>query len=151
MNVIIDCIPIVSKTSETKKTLTQSRLTSAIQITEFAAPEGISPWHISRKTPKHTWIGDISGILAAINAKGTQLFSFRTQTITKCNYGFHASTQDGDLVFINGKFVSRMTCEVSSFRVIQLIHTEDWTAYSVYSSTINGDLRVGMIKGEEGQ
>lgn len=53
-------------------------------------------------------------------------------------------------MFINGKFVSRMTCEVSSFRVIQLIHTEDWTAYSVYSSTINGDLRVGMIKGEEG-
>lgn len=145
---INDRIPIVCKT---KKKLTQSRLISAIQITEFAAPEGISPWHISRKTPKHTWISDISGILTAINAKGTELFSFRTQTITECNYGFHASTQDGDLMFINGKFVSRMTCEASSFRVIQLIHTEDWTASSVYSSNINGDVLVGMIKGEEGQ
>lgn len=151
MDEIIDRIPIVSKTCETKKKLTQSRLTGAIQITEFAAPEGISPWHISRKTPKHTWISDISGVLAAINAKGTEMFSFRTQTITECNYGFQASTQDVDLVIINGKFVSRMTCEVSSFRVIQLIHTENWTASSVDPSNIKGDVLVGMIKGEEGQ
>lgn len=41
-----------------------------------------------------------------------------------------------------------MTCEASSFRVIQLIHTEDWTAFSVYFSTINGDLLLGMMKGE---
>lgn len=151
MDEIVDRIPIVSKTSETKKKLRQSRLTSAIQITEFAAPEGISPWHISRKTLKHTWISDISGILAAIDAKGTELFSFRTQTVMECNYGFHASTKDGDLVFINGKFVSRMTCEASSFRVIQLLHTENWTASSVYSSNINGDLLVGMIEGEKGK
>lgn len=52
------------------------------------------------------------------------------------------------MVFISGKFVSRMTCEASSFRVIQLIHTENWTASSVYFSTINGDLLLGMMKGE---
>lgn len=54
------------------------------------------------------------------------------------------------MVFISGKFVSRMTCEASSFRVIQLIHTENWTASSVYFSTINGDLLLGMMKGERG-
>lgn len=151
MDEIIDRIHIISKTPETKKKLRQSRLPSAIQITEFSAPEGISPWHISCKRAKHTWISDISGILAATDAKGTELFSFKTQTVMECNYGFHASTKDGDLVFVNEKFVSRMTCEASSFRVIQLIHTDDWTASSVYSFNINGDLLVGMIKGEKGK
>lgn len=81
---------------------TNSLLTDAIQKTDFAAPEGTSPWHVSHKTPKHTWINDISGILAAINANGIELYCFRTQIGIECNFGFNASTQDGDLVFISG-------------------------------------------------
>lgn len=53
-------------------------------------------------------------------------------------------------MFINGKFVSRMICEVLFFRVIQFIYIEDWMVFSVYFFNINGDVFVGMIKGEEG-
>lgn len=38
------------------------------------------------KHRKHTWISAISGILAPINAQGTELFTFRAQTIT-CRNG----------------------------------------------------------------
>lgn len=87
MDEIIDRIHTVFKILKTKRKVRHSRLTCAMQTTEFAAPEGISRWHISYITPKHSSISGKSGILAAIHAKGTELLSFRTQTVMECHYG----------------------------------------------------------------
>uniref|UniRef100_A0A8W8IFQ9 C1q domain-containing protein n=1 Tax=Magallana gigas TaxID=29159 RepID=A0A8W8IFQ9_MAGGI len=89
-----------------------------------------------------------TGIMLHLNVNNITNIRTKKETSTESSDTCHVHY---GMVFISGKFVSRMTCEASSFRVIQLIHTENWTASSVYFSTINGDLLLGMMKGERGK
>ena len=59
--------------------------------------------------------------------------------------GNHTATQDGDLIYTDEdkKVIYRITPDR---KVTEIIKPGDWKPFSIHSSSINGDILVGMIK-----
>nr|XP_034306160.1 uncharacterized protein LOC105328422 [Crassostrea gigas]XP_034306161.1 uncharacterized protein LOC105328422 [Crassostrea gigas] len=94
--------------------------------------------------PGRFW-GNGSVNLVQTDLQGNQLQNIRTSGGYE---GYHTVTQDGDLIYTDKykKAINRIT---PGKKITEFIKTGDWGPLSVYSSHINGDLLVGMMKNNE--
>eukprot|EP00105_Crassostrea_gigas_P027580 XP_011448961.1 PREDICTED: uncharacterized protein LOC105343331 isoform X2 [Crassostrea gigas] len=120
---------------------------SVTKVREYTVPGVKNVWHISLGKPGRLWLNDRHGNLVQTDQNGNQLK--RTLTSGR-EEGYHTVTQDGDLIYkdLENKVINRIT-QNNTVIEYQFIKTKDWTPLSIYSSHINGDILVGMIKGRE--
>eukprot|EP00105_Crassostrea_gigas_P008551 XP_011423138.1 PREDICTED: uncharacterized protein LOC105325315 [Crassostrea gigas] len=133
------------KKSYMKPTLSLS--SSVSKVREYTVPGIEHVRHISLVKSDRVWGSDWNG-----NLVHTDLLDNLLQKIqTIGNYipeGYHTVTQDGDLIYTDktNKVINRITQDNT---LTEFIKTGDWKPLCIYSSHINGDILVGMIKGDE--
>nr|XP_034312243.1 tripartite motif-containing protein 2-like isoform X1 [Crassostrea gigas]XP_034312245.1 tripartite motif-containing protein 2-like isoform X1 [Crassostrea gigas]XP_034312246.1 tripartite motif-containing protein 2-like isoform X1 [Crassostrea gigas]XP_034312247.1 tripartite motif-containing protein 2-like isoform X1 [Crassostrea gigas] len=125
--------------------LTLSLSSSITEVREYKVPGVINVYHISLGKSGRHWASDYIGNLVQADLQGNQLQ--KIQTSGGCE-GYHTVTQVGDLIFTDKekKIINRITLDNI---ITEFIKTGDWKPFSIYSSHINGDILVGMIKDEE--
>ncbi|XP_061186568.1 uncharacterized protein LOC133194680 [Saccostrea echinata] len=121
------------------------------KVREFSVYGVESVSHISLDQSGKLWISDNNENLIQTDQQGNQLQGDQLQRRIKTNgedEGYHAVKQDGELVFTDRykRVVNRIT--VNNY-IVKFIKTGDWEPISVYSSHINGDILVGMVKGKK--
>ncbi|XP_022341340.2 uncharacterized protein LOC111135501 [Crassostrea virginica] len=128
--------------SNVKQTLSLS--SSVTKVREYSVPGVGSVWHVSVDKPGRLWVSDYRGNLVQTDLQGKQLQKIQTSG----RYGYHTATQDGDLIYTDKgkKKIYRITPDR---KITEFINTGDWKPLGVYSSRINGDILVGMIKDKE--
>nr|XP_022336857.1 uncharacterized protein LOC111133073 [Crassostrea virginica] len=129
--------------SDMKQTLSLS--SSVTKVREHRVPGVGNVFHVSVDKSGRLWVSDGSGNLVQTDLQGNLLQ--KIQTSGGCE-GHHTATQDGDLIYTDKdkKVIYRITPDR---KVTEFIKTGDWTPLSVHSSRINGDILVGMYKGNE--
>nr|XP_022341563.1 uncharacterized protein LOC111135625 [Crassostrea virginica] len=129
--------------SDMKQTLSLS--SSATKVREYRVPGVNSVYHVSLDKSDRLWVSDLSGNLVQTDLQGKQLQKIQTSGRYE---GYHTATQDGDLIYTDRdkKVIYRITPEK---KITEFIEKGDWKPLSVYSSRINGDILVGMIKDNE--
>ncbi|XP_065923176.1 tripartite motif-containing protein 3 [Magallana gigas] len=132
----------VREKADLKQTLSLS--SSVIEVLEYKVPGVGRVRHISLGKSGTLWSSDHHGNLVQTDLQGNRLQDIQTSG----SEGYHTVTQDGNLIYtdtrnkvINMKTVDNTTTE--------FIKTGDWDPIGIYSSNINGDILVGMIKDEE--
>ncbi|XP_062579937.1 uncharacterized protein LOC134241942 [Saccostrea cucullata] len=138
--VIEDSKPI----SNVKQTLSLSSFVT--EDRELTVPGVDEVYHMSLDRSGRLWVSNYVGNLVQTDLQGNRLKKIQT-----CRgYGYHTVTQDGDLIFtdFNKKVINKITLDNN---ITELIKKRDWRPISIHSSHINGDLLVGMLKGEEGK
>lgn len=102
--------------------------------------------HISLENANQMWVSDLWGSLVQIDTEGNVL-----KTI-KANYGergFHTVTKNGDLLYTDQQL--KVINMVHDGETIQFTSTGSWTPLSIHFSRINGEILVGMMKGNQGK
>eukprot|EP00105_Crassostrea_gigas_P016258 XP_011433583.1 PREDICTED: E3 ubiquitin-protein ligase TRIM71 [Crassostrea gigas] len=128
--------------SDMKQTLSLS--SSVTNVREYTVPGVNSVRHISLGKSGRLWASDDRGNLVQIDLQGNQLQKISTSG----GHGYHTVTQDGDLIYTekHNKVINRITVDNT---ITEFIKTGNWKPFSIYSSHINGDILVGMIKDGE--
>ncbi|XP_061179621.1 uncharacterized protein LOC133188265 [Saccostrea echinata] len=131
------------KQADKKQTISQS--SSIIKIRKFNIHGAYGALHLSLNKSNRIWVNDWDGNLVQIDLHGNQLQKIKTSPRSE---GFHTVTVDEDLIFTDTvkKAIRRMTQNNKS---TSFIKTGDWKPVSIYSSHINGDILVGMVKDKE--
>uniref|UniRef100_A0A8W8LQ51 B box-type domain-containing protein n=1 Tax=Magallana gigas TaxID=29159 RepID=A0A8W8LQ51_MAGGI len=129
--------------SYVKQTLSLS--SSFTKVRKYTVPGVDDVFHISLGKSGRLWVSDIHGNLVQTDLQGNQLQEIQTSGQDE---GYHTVTQDGDLIYTDkyNKVIYRITPDNT---ITEFIKTGGWEPLSIYSSHINGDLLVGMIKGGE--
>ncbi|XP_078336323.1 uncharacterized protein LOC111133380 [Crassostrea virginica] len=125
--------------SHAKQTLTLS--SSVTKVREFKVPGLDDVYHVSLGKSGRIWASDGSGSLVQTDLKGNKLQNLKTSG----NYeGYFTVTQEENLIYADKekKVIKRITHDN---KITEFIKTGDWKPLSVYSSSINGDILVGMI------
>lgn len=112
----------------------------------FRANELRSCHHISCVTSDRIWVNDGYGKSILINTAGNIIHS--TEDLCKNTFtGLQTVNTEGELIYIDAKYninkLSKSFCTTHS--IIEKPQSE-WRPHSVYSSNLNGDLLVVMIK-----
>ncbi|XP_065921898.1 tripartite motif-containing protein 2-like [Magallana gigas] len=128
--------------SDMKRTLSLS--SSVTKVREYTVPGVKSVLHLSLDKSGRLWASDRKGNLVQTDLQGNQLQIIQTNG----GNGYHTVTQDRDLIFTDreDKVINRITVDNT---ITEFIKRGDWTPLSIYSSHINGDILVGMIKDKE--
>ena len=128
--------------SDMKQTLSLS--SSATKVREYSVPGVVNAFHVSLDKSDRIWVSDWSGNLVQTDLQGNQLQNIETND----GHGYHTTTQDGDLIYTDSdkKVIFSI---IPDKRITEFMKTGDWTPLSVHSSSINGDILVGMIKDKE--
>ena len=118
---------------------------SVTKVMEYSVPGIDSAWHVSVDKSGKLWVSDGSRILVQTDLQGNQLQKIKTSGLTK---GCHTVTQEGDLLYTGTKrkMIYRITADK---RITKFIKIRDFRPLSIHSSSINGDILVGMMKDEE--
>lgn len=103
---------------------------SVTSVREYSVPSVDNVHHISSGGSGILWVSNGLGDLVKTDIQDNQLQKIQTQMRLE---GFHAVTQDGD----------------PDGSITPFIVTGDWEPICIYSSQNNGDILVGMMKGEE--
>uniref|UniRef100_K1P7Z8 Tripartite motif-containing protein 3 n=1 Tax=Magallana gigas TaxID=29159 RepID=K1P7Z8_MAGGI len=129
--------------SDVKQTLSLS--SSVTKVREYTVPGVDSVYHISLGKSGSLWASDNIGNLVQTDLQGNQLQNIQTSGEDE---GYHTITQDGDLIYTDkhNKVINRIT---PGNTITEFIKTRDWKPLSIYSSHINGDSLVGMMKYKE--
>ncbi|XP_052678005.1 uncharacterized protein LOC128159015 [Crassostrea angulata] len=129
--------------SDVKQTLSLS--SSVTKVREYKVPGVGRVYHISVGKSGRLWASDNIGNLVQTDQQGNQLQKIKTSGEDE---SYHTFTQDGDLIYKDKheKFINRIT---PGNTITQFIKTGDWLPLSLYSSHINGDLLIGMVKNRE--
>ncbi|XP_052687166.1 uncharacterized protein LOC128166202 [Crassostrea angulata] len=124
---------------------TLSLSSSVTKVREYKVPGVNDVYHISLGKSGILWVSDDKGNLVQIDLQGNQLQKIQTSGEFQ---GYHTVTQDGDRIFTDkeNKVINRITVDNI---ITEFIKTGDWKPFSIYSSHINGDILVGMIKDGE--
>ncbi|XP_061191693.1 uncharacterized protein LOC133199900 [Saccostrea echinata] len=89
------------------------------------------------------WASDDKGNLIQADMQGNILQKISTNSN---NNGYHTMTSEGELLYTDT--VHRAIYRVSSAKkTTTFLTTADWGPYSIHSSRLNGDILVGMMKG----
>ncbi|XP_061192361.1 uncharacterized protein LOC133200590 [Saccostrea echinata] len=131
------------KKSGKKQTLSLSA--SVTTVREFNVPSVEDVFHVSLGQSDRLWISGRHGNLVQTDLQGNEIQKIKTHD----EYvGFHTVTQDGDLIFTDrsNKVIYRITQDNN---ITEFIKTGNWEPLSIYSSHINGDILVGMVKDSE--
>ena len=128
--------------SDMKQTL--SLFSSATKVREYSVPGVVNAFHVSLDKSDRLWVSDWSGNLVQTDLQGNQLQNIETSD----GHGYHTTTQDGDMIYTDSdkKVIYSI---IPDKRITEFMKTGDWTPLSVHSSSINGDILVGMIKDKE--
>ncbi|XP_022342489.2 uncharacterized protein LOC111136144 [Crassostrea virginica] len=123
--------------SDMKQTLSLS--SSVTKVREFSVPGVNNVYHVSVDKSDRLWVIDIFN-LVKIDLQGNLLQKIK---ISNGFTGCHTVTQDGGLIYseMHKKAIYRITPDR---KITELIKTGDWIPLSVHSSSINGDILVGM-------
>jgi hypothetical protein len=141
-----------------KQTLSLSP--SVIAVREFNVPGVNHTFHISLDKSGRLWASDNEGNLVQTDLQGNQLQKIQT---TGRQYGYHAVTQDEELIFTDSddKVIRKITqgTTLTDFIITgnwipflkpgggaSFIRTGDWEPISIHFSHINGDILVGIVK-----
>uniref|UniRef100_K1PMB4 Tripartite motif-containing protein 3 n=1 Tax=Magallana gigas TaxID=29159 RepID=K1PMB4_MAGGI len=129
--------------SDVKQTLSLS--SSVTKVREYKVPGVGRVYHISVGKSGRLWASDNIGNLVQTDLQGNQLQKIKTSGEDE---SYHTFTQDGDLIYKDKheKFINRIT---PGNTITPFIKTGDWLPLSLYSSHINGDLLMGMVKNRE--
>ncbi|XP_078312661.1 uncharacterized protein LOC144619157 [Crassostrea virginica] len=129
--------------SDVKQTLSLS--SSVTKVREYRVQGVDTVYHVSVEKSGRLWVSDWKGNLLQTDLQGNQLQKIKT---SGGEQGFHTATQDGNLIYTDKdkKKIYRITPDK---QITEFIKTGDWTPLSVYSSLINEDILVGMIKDGE--
>ncbi|XP_062584561.1 uncharacterized protein LOC134246245 [Saccostrea cucullata] len=101
-----------------------------------------SLFHISPLPFQKFWASDDKGNLIQADMKGNILQKISTNLN---NNGYHTTTSEGELLYTD-TFHRAIYRVGSAKKTTTLITTADWEPYSIYSSRLNGDILVGMMK-----
>ncbi|XP_052716839.1 uncharacterized protein LOC128189320 [Crassostrea angulata] len=128
------------KKSDVKPTLSLS--SSVTKVREYTVQGVHNVYHISLNKSDRVWVSDWNGNVVQTDLLGNLLQKIQTSGKDE---GYHTVTQDGDLIYTDkrNKVINRITQDNT---LTEFIKTGDWTPLSIYSSHINGDILVGMIK-----
>nr|XP_022339907.1 uncharacterized protein LOC111134800 isoform X2 [Crassostrea virginica]XP_022339909.1 uncharacterized protein LOC111134800 isoform X2 [Crassostrea virginica]XP_022339910.1 uncharacterized protein LOC111134800 isoform X2 [Crassostrea virginica] len=126
--------------SDMKQTLSLS--SSVTKVREYSVPGVNSALHVSVDKSGRLWVSDDTGNFVQTDLQGNQLQKIKTSGRFQ---GYHTATQDGDLIYIDKdkKVIYRITQDK---KITEFIKTGERIPISVYSSRINGDILVGMIR-----
>ena len=129
--------------SDMNQTLSLS--SSVTKVREYNTPGVDSAFHVSVNKSGRLWVSDSKGNLVQADLQGKQLQKIRTSGGIQ---GYHTTTQDEDLIYTDRdkKVIYRITPDKI---ITEFIKTGDWTPIGVHSSSINGDILVGMVKDGE--
>eukprot|EP00105_Crassostrea_gigas_P044014 XP_019928162.1 PREDICTED: E3 ubiquitin-protein ligase TRIM71 [Crassostrea gigas] len=129
--------------SDVKQTLSLS--SSVTKVRECTLPGVRRVYHISLGKSGRLWVSDGSDNLVHTDLQGNHILNIQTKGYR--NEGYHTVTQDGDLIYTDkhNDVIKRITMNNT---ITEFIKTVDWTPLSIHSSHINGDIFVGMEKGE---
>nr|XP_011423138.2 uncharacterized protein LOC105325315 [Crassostrea gigas] len=133
------------KKSDMKPTLSLS--SSVSKVREYTVQGVHNVHHISLNKSDRVWGSDWNCSLVQTDLLGNLLQKIQPSD----NFGFrgyHTVTQDGDLIYTDreNKVINRITQDNT---LTEFIKTGYWKPLSIYSSHINGDILVGMIKDGE--
>nr|XP_034312077.1 uncharacterized protein LOC117684374 [Crassostrea gigas] len=132
----------VGEKSDVKPTLSLSSFVTKVREYKVTGVDCVC--HISLGKSGRLWASDRKGNLVQTDLQGNQL---KIQT-SGGSEGYHTVTQNGDLIYVDKK--NRVIYKIKQKNtIIEFIRTGDWEPISIYSSIINGDILVGMIKGIE--
>ncbi|XP_061182406.1 uncharacterized protein LOC133190735 [Saccostrea echinata] len=125
--------------SNLKQTLSLS--SSGAEAREFIVPDVDDALHMSLDQSGTLWVSDMDGNLVQTDLQGNHLQKMKTRG----GYGYHTVTQDGELIFTDmySKVINRRT---QFYNITEFIKTGDCIPLRIYSSHINGNLLVGMVK-----
>nr|XP_022345780.1 RING finger protein 207-like [Crassostrea virginica] len=128
--------------SDMKQTLFLS--SSATKFREYSVQGVVNAFHVSLDKSDRLWVSDWSGNFVQTDLQGNQLQNIETSD----GHGYHTTTQDGDLIYTHSD--KKVIYSIIPDKIItEFMKTGDWTPLSVHSSSINGDILVGMIKDKE--
>nr|XP_022336269.1 uncharacterized protein LOC111132738 [Crassostrea virginica] len=113
-------------------------------VREYSVPGVVNAFHVSLDKSDRLWVSDWSGNLVQTDLHGNRLQNIETSH----GHGYHTTTQDGDLIYTDSD-KNVIYSIISDKRITEFRKTGDWTPLSVHSSSINGDILVGMIKDKE--
>jgi hypothetical protein len=130
------------KKSDVKQTL--SRSPSVTKVREFKVPGVNNTFHMSLDKSDRLWASDTDGNLVQTDLQGNQLQKIQTSG----GYGYHTITQDGELIFPDDdkNVIKKIAMDT---KISEYINTGDWAPISIYSSHINGNILLGMMKNGE--
>ncbi|XP_061182187.1 uncharacterized protein LOC133190527 [Saccostrea echinata] len=119
---------------------------SVSKIRKFEVPCIVSSFHMSLDKSGRLWVSDNEGFIIQTDLQGNRLKKIPAGV----GYpGFHTVSEEEDLIFTvkDKTVINKVTVDdtISQF----FIKTGDWKPVSIYSSHINGDLLVGMLKDRE--
>uniref|UniRef100_K1PBA0 Tripartite motif-containing protein 2 n=1 Tax=Magallana gigas TaxID=29159 RepID=K1PBA0_MAGGI len=125
--------------------LTLSLSSSVTKVREYTVPGVSNVFHISLGKSGRLWVSDGDCNLVQTDLQGNQLQKIQTSGGSE---GYHTVTHDGDLIYTdkNNKVINRITPDNT---INEFIKTGNCKPLSIHSSHINGDILVGMRKGEE--
>lgn len=129
--------------SHAKQTLTL--YSSVTKVREYKVPGVNNVYHVSLGKSGTIWISDSSGSLVQTDLEGNMLQNLKT---SGSDDGYFTVTQEENLIYADKekKVINRKTHDD---KITEFIKTGDWKPLGVYSSSINGDILVGMMKDEE--
>ena len=122
---------------------------------EYRIPLVSNAFHVSLENSNKFWVSNgvdknfpdkcvPEYILVQTNPEGAVLDRIKTSG----KEGYHTVTDDGDLIYTDRerKVINIIT---KNKKHTDFIKPGDWEPLSIYSSRINGDILVGMIRGED--
>ena len=124
-------------------------------LAEYRIPLVSNAFHVSLEKSNKYWVSNgvdknfpdrcvPEYILVQTNPEGAVLDRIKTSG----KEGYHTVTDDEDLIYTDRekKFINIIT---KNRKHTEFIKTGDWKPLSIHSSRINGDILVGMIRGED--
>ena len=124
-------------------------------LAEYRIPLVSNAFHVSLEKSNKFWVSNgvdknfpdkcvPEYILVQTNPEGAVLDRIKTSG----KEGYHTVTDDGDLIYTDKekKVINIIT---KNKKHTEFIKTGDWEPLSIHSSRINGDILVGMIRGED--
>jgi sugar lactone lactonase YvrE len=135
--------------NKSPKKLTLSDRTSTdslVKFLEFKMPSS-DLCHVSCLSVDKVWVGDEKGRIMLMDKTGNKIEEIKTDTYDL--FGYHAVTEDGDLLYINKSYnsIKKYTSDRKTTTVITT--SGSWSPLCVYSSHRTGDILVGMTDGKK--
>uniref|UniRef100_A0A8W8NYZ0 B box-type domain-containing protein n=2 Tax=Magallana gigas TaxID=29159 RepID=A0A8W8NYZ0_MAGGI len=113
---------------------------TAKSVREYIVPGVDCVYHISVGKSGILWASDRGGNLVQTDLQGKQLQMIKT---SGRDDGYHTVSLDGNLIFAD-----RTNCSVHSIihgkTITRFIKTKEWVPLSIHTSSLNGDILVGI-------